>query len=136
VPGFAGQLIDAGLGTVSSGAQPAPNSEPLGARTGAPVRTALKVVQVAPSGSPGGTTLVVEPTRESRVLTFVAPNVDFSIFIGDAGVQPSGLGLPPGLPYDMVVPGLQPVYATTDAPVFLALRVQIAPILMGDTQRK
>lgn len=134
---LAGQLIDAGLGTVSSGAAPAPNSEPLGARTGAPVRTALKSVQVAPAGGPSGSTLVVEPTRESRVITFVAPLVDFSIFIGDAGVQPGGgLSLPPGLPYDIVLPGLQPLYAVTNAPVYLSLRVQIAPILIGDNQRR
>lgn len=120
-----------------------PNAMPLGALTGAPPQTQLRTYQVIPAAAVGATnvpTLVAEPDRASRVLIFTAPLIGFSIYIGDSGVTgdpgSSGLALPAGLPYEVIVPGLQAVYAVTDAPVYVPLRVQIAAILIGDRERR
>jgi hypothetical protein len=127
-------LVPAGLGAQPAGTFGQPNTEALGALTGAPPRTTTRVIQIAPATvSP---TMVVPPTRESRVIILIAPFVGFGIFIGDTGVKISDMQLPPGLPYDVVLPGFQELYAVTDAPVFLPLRIQIAAILIGDRERK
>jgi hypothetical protein len=113
-----------------------PNAQPLGALTGAPPPTVIKVVQILPATALGAPTLIVPPTRDSRVVSLLAPFVGFSIFIGKSGVKVGDLSLPPGLPWDIVLPGFDEMYAVTDAPVFLPLRVQIASILIGDRERR
>jgi hypothetical protein len=118
-----------GLGAVGA--------EALGSLTGAPPQTDLYERQVAPSASGATPVRVVDNARASRVATFTAPSVGFSIFVGGSGVQPGqGTRLPPGLPYDMVIPGFQELFAVTDAPVFLPLQVQVAPLLIGDRERR
>jgi hypothetical protein len=114
----------------------APGAEVLGSETGAPPRSTFKEYAVKPFGLPPPSR-VVDASRASRVATFTAPAVGFTIFIGDAGVQPGqGTRLPPGLPYDIVIPGFQEIFAVTDAPVFLQLQVQVAPLLIGDRERR
>jgi len=121
--------------------RPTPNSEPLGALTGAPVRTIFRSYQVIPASAVGvggnEATQIVPPTAANRLVVLLAPAVNFRIYIGDSGVTPlTGFALPVGQPYDAVIPGLQDIYAVTDAPVFLRLQVQIAPILYAEQQRK
>lgn len=130
-----GAAIEVGVGAQpASGSQP--GSQPIGGNTGAPMRTVTTTVLVAPSGAAGGPTRVVGPDRASRVVTLIAPSVGFSIFVGDAGVKITDMALPgAGLPYDIVLPGFQELYAVTDSPAFLSLRVQIAPLLIGDRER-
>ena len=118
------------------------NSEPLGAETGAPPQTLLRTVQVVPesflaANSRETPTQVVQYTKDSRSLVFLAPLVGFSIFIGDTGVVngTTRFALPAGQPYEVIVPGNQQIYAVTDAPIYLPLKVQIAPLLIGDRQR-
>lgn len=132
-----GPLIEAGLRT-SPGAVPGPQigSEPLGAQTGAPPRTQMLRVQVAPA-SQSEPTIIADAAPASRVVVLTAPFVNFTIFVGDANVQVNGgFALPVGLQYEFVLPGLQALYAITDAPVHLPLNVQIAAILVGDRQRR
>lgn len=145
-------LHGGGVGTAASGAGngrsliPNPNSqvgsEPLGNLTGAPPWVSFRTYQIIPESglvANQGPTLVVPADRASRLITFTAPAVGFSIFIGDAGVRGnpgvSGLALPAGIAYQIPIPGNQTVYAITDAPVFLTLRVQIGPLLIGDRER-
>jgi hypothetical protein len=121
--------------------QPTPNSEPLGALTGAPVRTILRSYQIIPASAVGlkgnEATLIVPPTAPNRVIILLAPTVNFNIYIGASGVDPKvGFALPQGQPYETILPGLQELYAVTDAPVYLRLQVQIAPILYAEQQRK
>lgn len=130
--GDPGQLLRAGLGAQPGGSRPQPGSEPLGWDKGAPTRTSIRIVQIAPGLLPIS---IVPSTRESRVVTLLAPLIAFSIFVGEAGVTTRDVALPPGLPYDLVIPGLQELFAVTDSPVVLPLRVQIAPILIGDRER-
>lgn len=123
------------------GYQPTPNSEPQGALTGAPVRTIFRSYQIIPASAVGATgneaTLIVPGTAGNRVISLLAPNVNFRIFIGDSGVTPlTGFALPPGQPYETVIPGLQDIFAVTDAPVYMRLQVQIASILFAEQQRK
>lgn len=117
-----------------------PNAEVLGAETGAPPATALFSAQIVPEvalGNANEPTMIVPAGRASRLVTLTAPFVSFLIFVGDAGVRASnGFALPVALPYQIVLPGNQPLYAVTDAPGYLQLRVQIAPILIGDRERK
>lgn len=83
--------------------------------------------------------LVVAPTRPTKLVTFTAPIVGFKIYIGGPGVRGGGIDgmpLPPGLPYAITIPGNQPIYAITDAPTYLQLSVQIAPLLSGDRERQ
>lgn len=110
-----------------------PNSAPLGSLTGAPPPTQMRTLQVSPGTTP---ILVVPPERASRVITLTAPFVGFSIYVGGSGVKTTDHALTPGLPYDVVLPGNQELYAVTDAPVSLTLRLQIAPVLTGDRERK
>jgi len=123
------------------GYQPTPNSEPQGALTGAPVRTILRSYQIIPASAVGvndnEAVLIVPGTAGNRVVSLLAPAVNFRIYIGDSGVTPlTGFALPPGQPYETVIPGLQDIYAVTDAPVYLRLQVQIASILYAEQQRK
>lgn len=119
-------------------------SRPLGYRTGAPPRTRLRSVQIIPytavgrviQGHAQEATQIVDPDTASRVAILTAPFVGFSVYVGDqTGVRPTDMALPPGLPYEVVLIGGQALYAVTDAPVYLNLRVQIACILIGDRER-
>ena len=109
------------------------NAQPSGTRTGAPPRTVFKSLQVAPGSVP---TIVVDEGRENRVVTILAPNVPFSIYIGGEGVNVSSMPLVAGLQVEVVLPGYQALFAVSDAPVFLQIGVQIAGIPLGDTERK
>ncbi len=114
------------------------NSVPLGSQTGAPPNTQLKGYQVVPYGAVGrgqSPTLIVEADRANRVAIITAPFVGFSVYVGTAGVKPGDLSIPPGLPYEVILPGGQELYAVTDAPVYLPLRVQIAAVLVGERER-
>ncbi|MBV8721699.1 MAG: hypothetical protein JO277_06095 [Candidatus Eremiobacteraeota bacterium] len=120
---------------------PTPNNEPMGALTGAPVRTTLRSYQIIPASAVGQggreATLIVPPTASNRVAILLAPLVAFRIYIGGSGVTPqTGFALPQGQPYETILPGLQEIYAVTDAPIYLALQVQVAPILYAEQQRK
>lgn len=122
------------------GYQPAPNSEPLGAMTGAPPRTQFYSRPIIPAsqlGAAGGSpTLIVAGTAPNRVAILTAPLIGFTVYIGDAGVTPqNGLALTPGLNYEAVLVGLQELYAVTDAPVFVPLQIQVAPVLMAERER-
>jgi hypothetical protein len=119
-----------------------PNTQPLGHYTGAPPATRLTQVPVTPIVNGAGLiqqpTLIVAETRENRFITLTAPLVAFSIYINDAAnfsVQ-SSLSLTPGIPYEVSLQGGQKLYAVTDAPVFLPLRVQIAAAIASDTERR
>lgn len=111
-----------------------PNSQPAGMLTGAPTRTQFLNVQI----TPGVATLIVPQTRENRFVTLLASISVFSIFIGDsAGISTlNGLALPNGLPFEVPLPGNQALYAVSDALVRLQLRVQIAPAITGDIERR
>lgn len=137
--GNPGPLIPGARST--PGYQPTPNSEPTGYLTGAPVRTILRSYQIIPASAVGvnnnEAVLIVPATPSNRVISLLAPLVNFRIYIGDSGVTPqTGFALPPGQPYETVIPGLQDIYAVTDAPVYLRLQVQIAMILFAEQQRK
>lgn len=135
-----------GLGIIpgaraTPGYQPTPNNEPLGALTGAPVRTILRSYQVIPASAVGvngnEATQIVPPTAANRLIVLLAPLVNFRIYVGESGVTPkTGFALPAGQPYDVILPGLQGLFAVTDAPVYLQLQVQISPILAAEQQRK
>jgi hypothetical protein len=127
-PGAAAIAIEPGPGLAQVGGLP------LGKRTGAPPRTALRLYQVAPAvlGQP---TLIVEADAQSRSVILTAPFVNFTVYVGDAGVKITDFSLPAGLPYEVIIPGNQPLYATTDAPIYLPLRVHTAPLLVGDRER-
>jgi hypothetical protein len=112
-----------------------PNSQPLGSDTGAPPQTSLKTVNVPPQGQYA---TAVPPTRENRFVTFVAPSVGFTIYIGmtEGVTATNGMPLPPGTPYEVSLPGMQAIYVSSNAPVHLQVTVQIAAALAGDLERK
>jgi hypothetical protein len=91
-----------------------PNSQPAGALTGVPTRTQFFNVQV----TPGQATLIVPQTRENRFIILLAPFFAFSIYVGEsAGISNlNGLALPPGIPYEVTLPGNQMLYAVSNAP--------------------
>lgn len=134
-------LISTGLAAVS-GAPTAfsPGARPLGWLTGAPPRSLFRSFPVIPFSAVGPfrePTLVVEGFRTSRVAVFTAPVIGFRIFIGESGVRPGlGLVLPPGQPYEVIIPGNQQIYAVTDAPTYVPLQIQVSAILMGDRERR
>ncbi len=102
--------------------------------TGAPVRTRLYSQPIA-----AGTkqTMIVTGTKENRVAILLAPIVGFYVFIGDAGVGVrNGFQLPPGQPYEVILPGLQELFAVTNSPVSLQLQIQVAPVLMAERERR
>ena len=120
---------------------PAPNSEPLGAKTGAPPHVRFYSTLVIPFSAIGvrgaEPTQIIPPTPPNRVCILTAPLVSFTIYIGDSGVSPAtGLALTPGLNYEALLVGLQELYAVTDAPVFLPLQIQISPVLFAERERK
>jgi hypothetical protein len=133
--------------TAAQGPQPAGQigTRPLGWRTGAPPRTSLRTVQVLPfsavqkvsQGVSAQATKIVDGDLASRAVLLTAPFVGFSIYISEEPtVRPGvGLRLPPGLPYPIELPGGQALYAVTDAPVYLALNVQVAALMIGDRER-
>lgn len=136
----AGALIETARKAQASGGGPfpfGPNDAPLGSATGAPPRTWVRTYQVVPAAAGGEPTLVVPATRENRVAVFIAPIIGFSVFIGEPGINTgTGMALSPGIPYDMVIPPDQAIYAITDAPTYIPLRVQVGPILVADRERK
>jgi hypothetical protein len=118
------------------------NSQSLGFMTGAPPRTLLSQVLVIPIVNGAGVlqvpTMIVPATRENRFVTLTAPLILFSVYVnGEANFSTlSALSLPPGTAYEISLPGNQALYAVTDSPVFVSLRVQIASALAGDTERR
>lgn len=141
-PGPPGQV---GAGAQPGGAAGQIGARPLGSQTGAPPRTRLRTVQVIPASAVGRiiqhiaqpATEIVQDDMQSRIAILTAPLVSFSIYISDfEGVTPrDGMALTPGLPYEVILVGRQPLYAVTDAPVYLPLRVQTSAILIGDRER-
>lgn len=138
VRGFAAETrVSGGPGLAQVGARP------LGTLSGAPPRVNFRTYMVIPGSSVGvngvGPTLVVAADAASRLVIFMAPLIGFSVFIGPAGVRTdpgaSGIALLPALPYEVVIPGGQEIYAVTDAPTYIPLRVQEAPLLIGDRER-
>lgn len=132
-----GQAVDLspdgpGSGTSRGGVLP-PGSEPLGDITGAPTPTVFRTVQIQPGKT---STRIAEPGRPNRVVIVTAPIIPFRFYIGGQGVKIGDMEITPGIPYDCVLPGLQELWAVTNAPVVLPLRVQIAPILIGDRERR
>lgn len=112
--------------------RPPPNSQPLGENTGAPPRTKLYQVQVPPGG-----VQLVGKDKFSRDIMVTAPAVGFGVFVGPAG-RPNPLGFPltPGVPYEIIVPGFQELWASTNSPVLIPVLVQVAPLLTGDRERR
>jgi hypothetical protein len=120
---------------------PTPNSEPLGAKTGAPPRVrfySTKIIPFTAIGVRGAEpTQIIPPTPPNRLITLTAPFVGFTIYIGDSGVSPTtGLALPPGRDYQAQLVGLQELYAVTDAPIYMTLQIQVSPILFAERERK
>jgi hypothetical protein len=119
-----------------------PNTRSVGHYTGAPPATRLTQVPVTPIANGAGIiqvpTLIVPETRENRFIILTAPFVAFAIYVNiDANFNvQSSLSLIPGLPYEITLQGGQKLFAVTDAPVFLPLRVQIAAAIAGDTERR
>lgn len=121
-------------------------SIPLGALTGAPPRASLRTLQILPfafvgkvvQGRVQQATQIVKPDRASRSCVLTAPFVGFSVFVASIeGVQPGdALRLPPGLPYEIPLVGGEGLWATTDAPTYLQLNVQVAAYLIGDRERR
>ena len=112
-------------------------AEVLGSLTGAPPYTKTAKLLIAPFDGNREPARIVAAHRQSRVITLSAPVVGFTIFVGGSDVQPGvGIALPPLIPYDFILPGYQELYAVTDAPVFLPLQLQIAPLLIGDRERR
>ena len=114
-----------------------PFSVPLGHYTGAPPPTQLKNELVAPA-SQATPTCIVPATTQNRFVTMVAPLVAFSIYVGDSSGASltQGIALPAGIPYEVSLPGNQALYAVTDAPVYLRVRIQVAAALAGDLERR
>ena len=79
---------------------------------------------------------IVLGTSENRIVLLTAPLVGFTIWIGDASVNPEiGLALTPGLAYSTALIGLQDLYAVTDLPVPISLQIQVSIVLMAERQR-
>ena len=118
------------------GARVQPFSKALGHYTGAPPQTILKTEIVPPIGI--AASCIVQATRENRFVTLTAPVSNFAIYVaGTSGVSATfGIALPPGLPYEISLPGNQALYAVTDAPVLMRVRIQIAAALSGDLERR
>jgi hypothetical protein len=119
-----------------------PGGRPLGFYTGAPPRTQLTQVNVTPNVNALGVvqqpTLIVPGTTQNRFVTLTAPVLAFTILVSsEASFNPfSSHVLPPGLPYEISLPGNEQLYAVTTAPVFVALQIQIAPAIASDTERR
>lgn len=123
------------------GFEPTPNSEPTGALTGAPPRSRAFQARVIPATAVGVNsqtpTRIAMATRENRIAILLAPAVGFTVYVGESGVTPqTGLPLPAGLPYEVLLVGNQELFAVTDAPVFIMVGVQISSVLLADRERK
>jgi hypothetical protein len=139
--GGGGSTPMAGLpGLVSAGVRaqptvaPVPNNVPAGAQTGAPPRTLLYSRLISPSTlkSP---TLIVSATPENRVVSIQPPNVNFTIYVGDAGVTPLVGYAVPATGVEIPLPGLQALYALTDAPTWLRVNIWVSIVLMAEQAR-
>ncbi len=127
----AGGPLIAGV-RATPGLIPTPNSEPTGYLTGAPVLTRFFGATVMTASQQ-----IVEGAANNRVVILLAPIIGFTVFIGAAGVTPgTGLALPPGQPYEALLPGLQELHACTDAPTPLRVQVQVASVLFAERQRR
>lgn len=116
------------------GVAPAPNSVPAGAQTGAPPRTQLYSRPVTPA-STNKRTLLVAATPENRVVSIQPPNVAFTLYVGDASVSPlNGYAVPP-TGVQIPLPGLQELYAVTDAPTYMRVNVYVSIVLMAEQAR-
>ena len=117
--------------------KPTPNSEPAGYQTGAPPHTRLFSVKVNPVSKAVGS-LIVPGTPENRIAILTSPLVGFRIYIaGGSGLNAqTALALPPGLAFDVPLPGLQEIYAISDAPVYLTLQVCISIVLASEQARR
>lgn len=119
-----------------------PGGRPLGFYTGAPPRTQLLQVSVTPQvnalGVAQAPTPIVSPTRENRFITLTAPNIAFAVLVCPDSVfnALSSFTLPPGLAYEISLPGNEGLYAVTTSPVFVPLQIQIAPAIASDTERR
>lgn len=136
----AGPLVSAGV-RATPGYRPTPNSVPAGAKTGAPPRTRLYNVQVIPFSAIGRAgnevSEIVQGTPENRIVILTAPAVGWTIFVGDSGVSPqNGMALLPGQATDIPLPGLQSLFAVTDAPVYLQLQILTSIVLLAEQARK
>jgi hypothetical protein len=118
---------DIGKDVVTQQGGAAANQFPLGTQAGAPPWAQLRQYQIGPTVP----TRIVEADKQSRVVVLLAPITRWSIYVGNAGVKITDLWIPNGLPYEILIPGNQELYAITDAPVYLTLRVQTGPILVG-----
>ena len=109
-----------------------PNSQALGAVTGAPARPQLFQMQVSSAG-----VRLVAPDKQSRSIVVTAPAVNFGIFLSLTG-RPDvrGFPIPPLIPYELIVPGFQELWAATNAPVWVPVLVQEAPLLIGNRERR
>lgn len=147
IPGSGAPAANAGAQPHPTSLPPSPGMEPLGYRTGAPPRVELATYQVIPASAVGAGRRAAEPTRicirdpQSRSVVFQAPLLGgFTIYVGDSGIAnnpgANGIALPAGLPYEVILPGGQDLYAVTNAPVYIPVRVQIASILIGDRERR
>lgn len=112
--------------------RPPPNSQPLGENTGAPPRTRVFHVQVPPGG-----VQLVGADKYNRAITVTPPDVGFGIFLGPRG-RPNPVGFPliAGVPYEIEVPGFQELWASTNSPVLIPVLVKVAPLLVGDRERR
>lgn len=127
-PGFPGVRV-----TPNQGYTPTPNSEPMGAETGTPVRTRWYSRPVAV----GASQIIVSGTRENKVALLTPPLVGFTFYVGEAGVTPdTGMALIPGQVTEFPMPGFQELWVVHDCPVSLRLQVQITPILAAERERR
>lgn len=119
-----------------------PGGRPLGYATGAPPRTTFLQINVTPIVNALGVaqqpTLIVPATPDNRFITITAPLVAFAVLINSAATfnPAASFTLPPGLPYELSLPGLEEIYAVTTSPVFVALQIQLAPAIAADMQRR
>jgi len=120
-----------GGGRVTPAFEPAPNSEPLGAKAGAPPRVEFYRRAVTSDSQE-----VVIGAAQNRVVTLTAPLLGWTIYVGGDGLTPgNGVALPGGIPYAIQLVGLQKLFAVTDAPIPIPLQIVVAPILMAERQR-
>lgn len=114
---------------------PVPNAVPAGVQTGAPPRVLFLSTLIAPAKL-RKPTLLVPGTAENRTVTITAPNVGFTIYVGNADVTPAnGMSAPRGQPFYVPLVGLQELWAVTDAPIYLRLTAIVSIVLMAEQGR-
>lgn len=115
-----------------------PGSQPVGMNTGAQPPTELRTFVVPPMPQQAAV-VAYASMRANRFITLTAPKLTgpFSVYIGmtEAVNGSNGHALPPGLPYEITLPGDQVLYAITDSPVAVRLAVQVAIAVSGDRER-